>query len=102
MIWYAFAISLNLWASSGGHAPCAVYSEAPPAKPSGIRRFRFALVLLFLATSGILGVGFIGLAGHIGETQMSAHASSRSPMCVMAQLSARRDWARTPFDYCAM
>jgi len=102
MIWYAIAISLNPRAPTGGHAPCAVYREAPPAKPSRIRRFRLALVLLSLATAGILGVGFIGLAGHIGETRMSAHTSSRSPLCVIAQMRAEHAWAHKSPDYCAM
>ena len=102
MIWYAFAISLNTRASSAGHAPCTVYREAPPAAPTSIRRFRFALVLLCLATSGILGVAFVGLAGRIGETQMSAHTSSRSPLCVIAQMRAGPDWAHKSPDYCAM
>jgi hypothetical protein len=102
MIWYAFIVSLVPRTPNGGRRLLAVYRAAPPVKPSIVRRFRFPRLALVLAASGILGICCIGLAAHTRETRLSMGTSSRSPMCVMAQMSARPGWAHRPADYCAM
>jgi hypothetical protein len=102
MIWYAFIISLTPRGSSGGRGLYLVYQACPPAKPSSGRRLRFPLVVLVLAAACTLGIGFIGMSGHIGATLMSTRKSIRSPMCAMTQISVRHDWAHKSIDYCAM
>jgi hypothetical protein len=101
MIWYALAGSLTIRAWSEKNGLCVIY-RAPLPAASRRRRLCSALIVLVLAASFIFGVGFIGVAARNGATRLSTLPSSRSPMCVMAQINARRDWTQRTVDYCAM
>jgi hypothetical protein len=101
MIWYALAMSLTTRAWSGKDGLRVTY-RAPRRAASMRRRFSSALIGLVLAAFFIFGAGFIGVAARNSATRLSTLPSSRSPMCVMAQMSARRDWVQRTGDYCAM
>ena len=101
MIWYALAMSLTTKPWSGKDGQRVMYGAPRPAA-SMRRRFRSALIGLVLAAFFIFGAVFIGVAARNSETRLSTLLSSRSPMCVMAQMNARRDWVQRTVDYCAM
>jgi hypothetical protein len=103
MIWYAFANSSTFRASRAkSSGRWGIHHDALRPKSPGIHRVRCSQIALVLAIACILGIACMVLAAHIDETSRSARLASRSPICIIAQMGARRDRIPTAVDDCAM